>query len=777
MSISFPPDVLGDPTAAGPGGLEAAVSQLFGQPGAPAPPEDPYAMLDPKMLLKRFDAAKKDGQELRWVFERQWWRNLMYVLGRQWIYWDMKRNQWRDKRLKKWIPKPVTNKMKECVQSIRAMFCSIKLGAIARPVGSDPRNIITANVADDLEPLIHEQHEMDRKYRDGDFWLISTGNVFYHLWWSTDPKHGTTPITHDQCLGCGETVDPATMPEEQPGFMCPSCGGMDSEPIEVGQAPIGLGQTDVLSPFEVLVPSSATEFDEARRVIRIRWRTKEYMEDMYPELAKTLTWERQPADRSLHLYKSLATQNDLTNTPFMSGGAGGSESEGVTEYEYWEQPSKTYNKGLFFRIIGESAPQILEDPEMGSPGPLPYESKDGKSLWPWIHAGYEPFGGRLWATGALDPLIQKQDMLNQMDSRIQLIVDRMSNPIWLEPKGAEVERFTGEPGLIARYSMIGTNGAGKPERIDGVGPHASLFQIREQYLKDIEELSGTYDVIKGAKPAGVEAFSALQLLVERSQSRFTTAFNERGEAYRKWYGLALELERTYGPTERTRAVMGPNRTWAIQQFENADLSGQVSIAIEDGSNVPKTSLGKRAAIEQANQLMMLNPQDPDQQYAILTQFGLSELIPGMDSAIKSALREQDMFEQWITAGMQGEPPLSIRMWDNGLDGQGIAIRINELRKWANEDRMQEFLQDPAVGPLVEQYLTQYYQLLLQTFQMGPGGMVPPGPGGPGGGQPGAAAGDPNAQGQGAGMAMANSNQESGAANNVPGGGDGMPMAA
>jgi hypothetical protein len=533
---------------------------------------------------------------------------------------------------------------------------------------------------------------------------------------------------------------------------------MESEPTQVGEEPIGQGQTDVVSPFEILLPSTATDFDDARRVIRIRWRTKEHYEDNYPELALTLRWETQPSERSLHLFKSLSSQNDLTNTPFMSGGQGGSSAEGITEYEYWEQPSKKYPKGLFFRVVGDAAPKILEDPEIGSPGPLPYESKDGKSLWPWIHEGYEPFSGRLWAAGALDPLIQKQDMLNQMDSRIQLIVDRMANPIWLEPKGAEVERFTGEPGLVVRYSTVGTSGQGKPERLDGVGPQGSLFTLREQYLKDIEELAGTYDVIKGQKPAGVEAFSALQLLVERSQSRFTTAFNERGEAYRRWYGLALELERTFGPTERTRAIMSPNKTWAIRHFENANLQGQVTIAIEDGSNVPKTSLGKRAAIEQANNLQMVNAQDPDQQYAILTQFGLADLIPAMDSSIKAALREQDMFEQWLDAGMQGPPPLQIRIWDNGLDGQGMAVRINELRKWANSDRMQEKLVDPAMGEMVGQIVSQYYMALLQAYQMGPGGMAQqPGAGPQQGGQ-----GGPNGNGPGGGgRAMQNSNAEAG----------------
>jgi hypothetical protein len=126
--------------------------------------------------------------------------------------------------------------------------------------------------------------------------------------------------------------------------------------------------------------------------------------------------------------------------------------------------------------------------------------------------------------GAISPLVQKQDQLNQLDSHTQLCVQRMGNPIWLEPKGTDVEKFTGEPGLVVKYNMLGTSGLGKPERIPAEAIPSTNFQLRQQYMQDIEEMAGTYDVLKGQKPTGVEAFSALQLLVERSQSRFTTAF-------------------------------------------------------------------------------------------------------------------------------------------------------------------------------------------------------------------------------------------------------------
>src|SRR6185369_7077774 len=115
-------------------------------------------------------------------------------------------------------------------------------------------------------------------------------------------------------------------------------------------------------------------------------------------------------------------------------------------------------------------------------------------------------------------------------------------------------------------------------------------------------LAGTNDVLKGAKPSGVSAFSAMQLLVERAQSRFGPVLSDRGDCYRQWLTMALEIERQFGQPERIFASMGANRRWTFQSFKNADIQGSVEILIEDGSQAPKTNLGKRAAMEQLNNL-------------------------------------------------------------------------------------------------------------------------------------------------------------------------------
>lgn len=781
-----------------PAGLDRSVSRLFNPPDPNAPPEDPYENLDRAKLLERFKQAKDEGLDLRWVYERQWWRNLLYILGRQWIYFDSKRGEWRDKRLQKWIPRPTTHKPREVLTAIRAIFSGIKLGIIARPNGRSTENIITANTADEMHPLIHEEHEMDRVMQDGDFWLIACGNALLKMWWDLDPKHGTRTITIDQCVGCGAEVPPDAM-ESATQPVCPECGGLEFAPVEQDQ-PVGKGTTDVCSPFEVLLPAHASNFDEIRKIIRLRWRPKDYWLPRYQEFFDSLqakpAWEKSPTERSLSLFKSLAAQNDITGSPFTTGGTTGTtKGEGLTEYEYWEQPSEEYPEGLFFRVIGESSPIILEDAEQGSPGPLPERDKDGKPLWTWIHVAYEPFGGRVWAMGAMDPLIPKFDQLNRLDSRIELIIDRMANPIWLEPKGAEVERFTGEPGLVVKYLTVGPSGA-KPERIPGEGPHQSLFQIREMILREIEEGAGTFDIIKGQKPTGVEAFSALQLLVERSQSRFTTAFNERGRAYRRWFSVALELERTYGPDERLVSLLGPNKQWTYRHFQKANLKGSVNIVVEDGTNVPKTALGRRAAVEQANNLGLLDVSDPDQKMGLYSLFGLQELAPSLHSDVLAAHREQDAFEQWAgsaenveqygqwqemsaalgpdvealqATGGQVPPEIAQMLQPPAIPLRRLqfidndAVHLVENRKWANTDRMRELMaSNPVIEQLVMRHLAEHLMGAAETAMMQAGGIP-----GVGAGAAGAGTGAPPPGGIGGGRAMANSNQESGATDTLP----------
>lgn len=673
-------------------------------PGPPAP-QNPY---DEARLLAMFDKLKRESMEYRWVWEREWLRDLYYVANRQWIFFHPARREWVDKRLQKWVPRPVTNKMAEVLQAIRTNLGAINLSVVARPVGHDTESIAAAEISDQMSPLIHEEHIMDQVMREADFWLITTGNAVLQTSWNKDVRFNRVFVQHEQCLQCGTVLPPKDIVDA--GQRCSNCGssflqkaegppGPDGKPTPLGEwVSFGKGKTTALSPFEYAFPPNVTRFDDLPYIIRLRWRDKHWFEANKPELVNRIVWEKSPSDRSLQIFKSLALMNDIgTGSQFSYMGSAGSQTvEGVTEYELWLKPTPEFPQGLVMRVLGDKQPILLQVPEEGLPGPFPYRDIEQNPLFPFMHAQYEQMGGRLYGRSALSPLIQKQDQLNQLDSLIQLIVQRMANPVWVVPEGAGVEHFTGEPGLVIKWNPLASGGQGKPDRIAGGEAPGTLWELRAQILKDIEELSGAFDIIKGQKPSGVEAFSALQLLVERSQSRFTSVFQARGEMYRKWFGVALEMERQFGPTQRVWAVTGPNKGYTFRHFENAQLQGQVALQIEDGSQMPKTALGNRAAIEQANQLKLLDPSDPDQRYALLAKFGLTDLVPSLNYHVQAALQLQDSFERW-TEAPQGPPPLVVKPW---FDPQ---VHFVERVKWLNTDKMREII---ASNPMFEMIVTQ-----------------------------------------------------------------------
>ena len=100
---------------------------------------------------------------------------------------------------------------------------------------------------------------------------------------------------------------------------------------------------------------------------------------------------------------------------------------------------------------------------------------------------------------------------------------------------------------------------------------------------------------------------------------------------------------------------------------------------------------------------------------------------------------QDAFESWAVNPM-GPSPLVVKPW---FDAQ---IHWNERVKWLNTDKMRQLLADnPVLEPVVIQHLSELQMVLAPPIDPATGQPMAPQTPVP----------------QGAGMAMANSNQESG----------------
>jgi hypothetical protein len=774
MFQSNPATPLVDPVAPG---LDAATEAVF-NPNAVVPAARPYNPYDDdERLAKFYGQFERQALSGRQAYEQEWWRKLLYRSGRQWI--TLGRNgKWRDKNLARWVPKPVTNKVAETYSAINSVFATVDPSCLARPLGNNPIDILTAETATQLEEAIKGDHRMKRVWARANFWHIMLGNVFLHPWWDPDSSSHVITLPFYQCGTCRQNYPPEALGS---GY-CPTCGPLSaglSEAMQPNGEPLrkeygfGHGKTAVLSPFEVLVPDTYPEFEDSPGTIIQKWRNRWFYERRFGEEGmKQLTdisWTTSPDDHSMQLLRSLAMLPDLhdgrADQQVVGNEAG---QEGTVERTFWHKPCDEFPDGLWMQVAGggRGGGKPLRLDEQSKPQPLPYRTSTDKPLWPFVHLVYDRVEGRLWGETPVSLVLQKNDQINQLDSLMQMMATRTANPVWLHPKGSEVKQLTGEPGLVIKYNpLAGAGGTAKPERVEGANIPGSLPLMRRDLIMDIENLVGTFDIIKGAKPSGVEAFSALQLLVERSQSRFGPVLQERGEAHGHWYQIALELERTYGPPERTFAVMGPNATWTFQQFKQADLSGNVVFTVEDGSQVPKTNLGKRAAIDQLRQLGVIDFTNPHIQYRTLQVFGQADLNPELDVHVRMALQEQAEWEKWA-AQVQFQQPMqwgpmgmqpAQQLVPDPMTGMPMAqqvppqptipmpharqvwnddnVHASQHIRWANSDGVQRLLK---MKPQLVPYLSEVIQVHLagiQQAQMQAAMQAGPGTGDKNGGNP------------------------------------------
>jgi len=747
-------------------------------------------------LIQDFKDYRKECFADRWMFERQWTRIIHYLNGRQWLAPYSRSEGWRDARLARGIPRPVTNKAAEIDQAIRAMFAAVDLGVDARPASRAPRDIVTAGVCDDLVPLLHDVHHMHEVMDTFDYWFANLGTAFLHTSWDKSATSGLYRLPWERCQQCHLEITSDFIADA--GQKCPRCQAPAAQFVpatdKAGAARFevlshGSAVTEALSPLELAWPLHYARWADVPGLIRLRWRDKRYYED-HPDLKQyvdTIRWTKTAGERSLQIFKAIPFQNDLGN--LQNTGAASGESDGIAEYEWWVRPTQAHPEGFVARFAGDGEPVLIECENEGLPGPLPYHNAEGNPLWTFTIGRYRSVGGRIVGSGVHDNVIQKYDQLNRIDSLVEMIITRTASPQWMVPKGAEVQWLGDSPGLaglILQWNAQIAGAAGRPERVPGAGPDRAFSALRQQLLNDIDNQTGVYDALKGAKPPGVEAFSAMQLLVERGEARFASPFGARGACYRDWAGFALELEREYGPTERTYAVMTPARSYALTTFKQADLSGSVQMQIQDGTNKPKTTLGMRAMVDHLAQMKLLDPANSDQRYAIFRKFGATDLIPTDDIQVQGALRRQEAFEKWMVSDDGGYKQAVAQLgadskydvttdyayplkWERWYDPQ---IARLEFLKWVNGDTMHDLRKQfkGAFDGLLTAHLMEIDLAITQRGQgvLDAGGVAdlstsPPPAAPPPAGAP------PSAEPGGAGRAMANSNANSGAVGSLPGG--------
>jgi hypothetical protein len=596
---------------------------------------------DQKLITFALEYKRRLTQQ-KWIFEREWYRNVLFYIGQQWITYEESFRRWRRRNMPVWVPLPVTNRLASTVNVIRSAVAQVHPAFEARPTMDNERSVLTANAADKYLEIIMQESGFRAARRRMASWLVLTGNAFLATEFDTSKETGTVFVPGEVCASCGFEMKPTEIPQN---LTCPECGSTDLQDApDLGvELPQGRIVTRAVSPFEVYVDNHIQELEDQPAILLVEVMNQEVVRRLYP---KSGAEAKPDTDREIGRYylDSLAY---MTATGFGSGSPAqrsseSGESGGVTVYKLHVKTAEHYPDGIFIAWTGDG--HVLEAIE-----PYPHRFlKTGKTFYPLVHLRYDDVPARFWAKTPVDDLIPKQRQRNEMESLFQTIIMRCANPIWLIPQGVQHTPISGDPAIQVRYS--GAGGA-KPERLQGLDAPASVPKFIEMIDQDFEEIANTFAVLKGKSPGSVRAASAIQMLIERGFGRYGSVFDNLEEGYEKWAVQALELWRQKAVFPRVQAVATVTGGWQFLEFLGSDL-GEIDIRVEAGSTRPKSQAGRQMMLNQVMTWGLLNPNDPEQRIKIFEELGAESLLPGAEADIKVVAEENALFMQWAEQASQ-----------------------------------------------------------------------------------------------------------------------------
>lgn len=629
-----------------PNNLMDKIFDAFGGTSAPAGAEpnvnelkedkSPYE--DGEAIAAYVTEFVKEIDKLRWSFERLWFRSILYYLGNQWLKWDTRSRRWQEKKVRKWVPKPVTNRFASTADTLCSAIQSTKIEPSAWPATDDVEDIAAANVADRVIEIINPEINMERVRESIAKWLTLNADAFCFAYYDKkDTSLGMTKIESLACVICSQVAEPNKW---EANNKCPTCGEQ-APPQPSGQFqeyPIGKLKVEVCSPLEIYLNPDIIEMSKQTKFTIAKSVSLDTAKQMFPDMKDKISPDSTGATRSAQYFMdALAYSTEEAGYNLTSA----ANRDRVTLFRHIEMPCEKYPEGLDAWVTMNQI--TLES------GPSPFfdETKEGGKIHylPLVKFGYNMVPGRLYSKTPMFDILSKQDQLNRLESLLELASMKGVNVNWIIPQGASIQNLSGEPAQIIRWTPTGTGGA-KPEVVTVAPFHAAMLQLKEAYEADFEELAGTFDAMKGNTPSGVSAGYAIQLLTERSYGRFVSVFANWESGWTHLYTILLKLFRVYATEARMQKIKGATGSWEIKSFMGSDLKGAVDIKIEGGSARPRSKLAEQAMVEAMAKIGVIQPANPEQGYEIAKMFGMTNILGANDEDVRYASSEWQALLDW-----------------------------------------------------------------------------------------------------------------------------------
>jgi hypothetical protein len=604
---------------------------------------------DVDQLASKIESFYKNDSATKSQLAWSWERNHLMLDGKQWITFEGSQatgGMWKPLRVSKaneYIPRPVTNYLFDVYQTLKSYLIKNKPRSTVYPQNTNSyRDKVAAELATMCCEVNWSRLREQQNYEYAAATLITYGTVFKKDYWDTTtinmvkvPRMEQRPVTDPQSgmpTGATEEV-PVLSPEGD---------------VVYDEMPLGDVNTEIVEPYRIAIDPLAMDLHKARWVMEysiqpLQWIVETYQKEAegYTNLADTVKEEAQLSN-SLKRFFNLKTSSGVRNNGMET--ASGQDimvQNAAVVKEYYERPSAKYQKG---RLIVVANGVTLYS------GDSPYSGTEHGDWHPYSECRWELVPGRFWGRGPLDDAVEVQKQINSIDSLIVLVRKTMAIPQKLIPTGIGITpgEWTGRPSQEIYYKDNGTGA--KPEVIQPSHVDQQVFAEREQRVADLKEISGAIDILKGDRPPGVNAASALSLLYEVGTGKLFPVLDRWKALVEGSQKKQLQMIQKFYKEPRPefiRSLRAKNNQLSDQEISNflgTDLYDHCNVVVEAGSNVPKLQAAHQARLVELANIGVLNLQLPANRMQFLQDLGVMGYDNDIGPDVKRAEWENSLLD-------------------------------------------------------------------------------------------------------------------------------------
>lgn len=556
-----------------------------------------------------------------------WERNHLFLDGLQWLTFEGSRAQggtWSEFKplpQNEFIPRPVTNYIFDSYQTLKGYLLKNKPRITVRPNTQTYKDKTAATIAELVSETNWERLKEAQNYEYAASCLITYGTVFKKSYWDSSVASKVSVPRMEQV--------PATDPNT--GMPTGEMSEVQATDPETGQPlydemPLGDVNTAVVEPYRIALDPVAVNLHEARWIMEfsirpLSWIVENYKkeEEGYTGLADTVK-EEKALPNSLSRFFQLRTSSGVKGMVARSSNSGNSDmiDNAAVVKEYYERPSAKHPMGR--TIVIANGVTLYVGASLSS-------GEEQGDWHPYSECRWEPVPGRFWAKSPCDDACEIQKRINSIDSVIMLVRKTMAIPQKLELEGQVINgQWTGQPGLRVKY-RAGPNGE-MPQTLQAAGVDPQVWKEREQAVQDLKNIMGAPDILKGDRPPGVTAASALALLFEVGTGKLFPIL-DRWKMYtesdqKKQLKLVAKKYREPRP-EFIRSLVAKNSELTpatIQKFVGEDLHDNCNVLIEASSAIPRLKAAEQALLMEIQQQGVLDLTNPQNREEYLNRLGL-----------------------------------------------------------------------------------------------------------------------------------------------------------